>query len=201
MISRSTYSVGGVDKTLRVVRVDDPANCRSTISMPMARASSAWIFRAARRASRSALASNARARASRVIGQRHVADRARRWRGGHDRRRRLVGHATASGLQNGELALNLFVDRSNSAFTDSLDGKGRSSALRRRISVNSAVLTDNTLLVQYQRRRLDGRCGARQLHCSTSCSTHELCDGADEPVGPRQLPARRQRSATSSRRR
>ena len=62
----------------------------------------------------------------------------------------LTSHPTASGLQNGDPALNLFVDRNNSAFTDSLGGRGERLGFAGRISVNTAVLTDNKLLVQYQ---------------------------------------------------
>ncbi len=62
----------------------------------------------------------------------------------------LTSHTTASGLQNGDPALNLFVDRNNSAFTDSLGGRGERLGFAGRISVNTAVLTDNKLLVQYQ---------------------------------------------------
>lgn len=60
----------------------------------------------------------------------------------------LTGHATSTGTQNGTAALNLFVDRGNADFTNSLGGKSQKLGFAGRIAVNSAVLTDNTLLVK-----------------------------------------------------
>ncbi|MEQ1771437.1 MAG: flagellar hook-associated protein FlgK [Devosia sp.] len=61
----------------------------------------------------------------------------------------LTGRSTATGLQNGALGLNLFVDNGNSDFTNALDGSGQLRGFAGRISVNNAILTDNTLLVKY----------------------------------------------------
>jgi flagellar hook-associated protein 1 FlgK len=60
----------------------------------------------------------------------------------------LTGRSTATGLQN-SLALNLFVDQNNADFTNALDGKGQRLGFAGRIGVNSAIVTDNKLLVQY----------------------------------------------------
>jgi len=60
----------------------------------------------------------------------------------------LVGHATSTAAQNGTLALNLFVDRGNTDFTNSLGGKGQKLGFAGRIAVSSAVLSDNSLLVK-----------------------------------------------------
>jgi flagellar hook-associated protein 1 FlgK len=60
----------------------------------------------------------------------------------------LSSHATSSALQNGTAALNLFVDRGNSDFTNSLSGKPQKLGFAGRIQVNSAIQTDNTLLVK-----------------------------------------------------
>jgi flagellar hook-associated protein 1 FlgK len=60
----------------------------------------------------------------------------------------LTGHATSAALQNGTPALNLFVDRGNSDFTNSLGGKTQKLGFAGRIAVNSSILTDNTLLVK-----------------------------------------------------
>jgi flagellar hook-associated protein 1 len=60
----------------------------------------------------------------------------------------LTSHATSSALQNGTAGLNLFVDRGNSDFTNSLSGKPQKLGFAGRIQVNSAVQTDNTLLVK-----------------------------------------------------
>ena len=60
----------------------------------------------------------------------------------------LTARTTATALQNGQAALNLFVDASNADFTNSLDGKTQKLGFAGRISINSAVLVDNTLLVK-----------------------------------------------------
>jgi len=60
----------------------------------------------------------------------------------------LTSHATSSALQNGTAALNLFVDRGNSDFTNSLSGKPQKLGFAGRIQVNSSILTDNMLLVK-----------------------------------------------------
>ncbi|VAW19773.1 Flagellar hook-associated protein FlgK [hydrothermal vent metagenome] len=56
---------------------------------------------------------------------------------------------TATGTQDGTLALPLFVDVSNGAFTDSLDAGTQRLGFAARISLNSAVVQDNSLVVQY----------------------------------------------------
>jgi flagellar hook-associated protein 1 FlgK len=61
----------------------------------------------------------------------------------------LTGHSTATGLQ-GDVGLNLFVDAGNADFTNSLDGPTQKRGFAGRIEVNSAVVADNKLLVQYQ---------------------------------------------------
>jgi flagellar hook-associated protein 1 FlgK len=60
----------------------------------------------------------------------------------------LTGHSTSTALQNGTPALNLFVDRGNADFTNSLGGTGQKLGFAGRISVNAAILADNTLLVK-----------------------------------------------------
>ena len=62
--------------------------------------------------------------------------------------RALVGHSTSSALQNGSAAVNLFVDRGNSDFTNSLSGNPQKVGFAGRIQVNAAIVTDNTLLVK-----------------------------------------------------
>ncbi len=56
---------------------------------------------------------------------------------------------TASNLQDGNLALPLFVDTANSAFSNSLDGIGQKTGFAGRISINSAIEQDNSLLVKF----------------------------------------------------
>ena len=62
----------------------------------------------------------------------------------------MTSHATATSLQNGGLALSLFVDNANADFTDSLGGRGQKLGFSARITVNSSILADNRYLVQYQ---------------------------------------------------
>lgn len=61
-----------------------------------------------------------------------------------------TSHATATSLQNGGLALNLFVDNNGDDFTDSLGGKTQKLGFAARITVNPAILSDNKYLVQFQ---------------------------------------------------
>lgn len=61
----------------------------------------------------------------------------------------LVARHTATGTQNGELALSLFVDSDNRDYTGSLDGNGQQRGFAGRIAVNAAVLDDMTLMVRF----------------------------------------------------
>ncbi len=56
---------------------------------------------------------------------------------------------TAGNVQDGNLALPLFVDTGDLAFTNSLDGGAQKTGFAGRISINSAVNLDNSLMVQY----------------------------------------------------
>lgn len=62
----------------------------------------------------------------------------------------LTKRVTSSALQGDGTALQLFVDLNNSAFTNTLDGVGQTRGFAGRISVNPAVMQDNKLLVQYE---------------------------------------------------
>lgn len=57
---------------------------------------------------------------------------------------------TSTALQGGGSALQLFVDINNTAFTNKLDGVGQTRGFAGRIQVNPAVVQDNKLLVQYE---------------------------------------------------
>ncbi|UYO00691.1 MAG: flagellar hook-associated protein FlgK [Devosia sp.] len=62
----------------------------------------------------------------------------------------LTTRSTTAGTQNGELAMALFVDQGNSAFTDNLDtDPPQIVGFASRISINPAVVADNRLLVQF----------------------------------------------------
>ncbi len=56
---------------------------------------------------------------------------------------------TSSALQNDGLGINLFVDLNNQSFTNSLDGTPQLRGYASRISVNTAIANDNSLLVQH----------------------------------------------------
>lgn len=62
----------------------------------------------------------------------------------------VTKHTTATALQNGDLALNLFIDNNGTNYTGSLSGKGQQLGFAARITVNPAVLSNNSYLVQYQ---------------------------------------------------
>ena len=61
----------------------------------------------------------------------------------------LSSKATVGANQGSGMALNLFSDQSNVAFTNSLDGNGQRTGFAGRIKLNEAVLNNNELLVQY----------------------------------------------------
>ena len=63
--------------------------------------------------------------------------------------RSMQSRTTVTGTQAGDLGINLFVDYGNTSFTNSLENGGQKLGFASRISVNSAIATDNRLLVQY----------------------------------------------------
>jgi flagellar hook-associated protein 1 FlgK len=63
---------------------------------------------------------------------------------------------TATELQSGQLGLPLFLDAEGKPFTNSLAGQGQRLGFAGRITVNPAVATDNTLLVNYSATTASG---------------------------------------------
>lgn len=61
----------------------------------------------------------------------------------------LKSRTTATGPQTGDFGVSLFVDYGDTDFTNALDGIGQKRGFAGRIRVNSAIATDNTLLVKY----------------------------------------------------
>lgn len=61
----------------------------------------------------------------------------------------LSMRTTATSNQDGGVSANLFVDLGDQAFTGSLDGDPQQRGFASRITVSSAFLNDNSLLVQY----------------------------------------------------
>jgi flagellar hook-associated protein 1 len=62
----------------------------------------------------------------------------------------LKSRTTATGTQADGLGVSLFVDYGDTDFTNALDGIGQKRGFAGRIRVNSAIATDNTLLVKYE---------------------------------------------------
>lgn len=61
----------------------------------------------------------------------------------------LTKRTTVTANQNAGLGLSLFVDTGNSDFTNSLDGAGQRLGFAARIAVNSDILSNSSLMVQY----------------------------------------------------
>ena len=61
----------------------------------------------------------------------------------------LTKRTTVTANQNAGLGLSLFVDTGGADFTNSLDGAGQRLGFASRIAVNSNILSDSTLMVQY----------------------------------------------------
>ena len=62
----------------------------------------------------------------------------------------VTSYTTSQSTQDGGTALGLFTDLGNQPFTNSRDGDGQVRGYAARISVNSNIANDNSLLVQYQ---------------------------------------------------
>tara|TARA_R110002124_G_scaffold36451_1_gene117350 strand:- start:3772 stop:5610 length:1839 start_codon:yes stop_codon:yes gene_type:complete len=62
-----------------------------------------------------------------------------------------VARSTSTGLQGAGLAINLFVDQGNAAYTNNLDSDPpQKQGFAARISVNTAIVANNKLMVQYE---------------------------------------------------
>jgi flagellar hook-associated protein 1 FlgK len=65
--------------------------------------------------------------------------------------RTAAARSSSTSLQGSGLGFNLFVDQGNSAFTNNLDtDPPQKQGFAARISINPAVVADNSLLVQYE---------------------------------------------------
>ena len=139
------YSVGGVAQSVRVVRVDDasklPMDSTSsgvrTIGVSFA-GGAAGVANALQTALGSNLQISGSGSTLTVLndGTTNTAVAS------------LQSRTTSAAVQNAGLGLSLFVDGGNTDFTNSLDGNGQRVGFAGRISVNSAILSDNTKLVQ-----------------------------------------------------
>jgi flagellar hook-associated protein 1 FlgK len=143
-----TYTSGGVEKTLRVVRVDDPGKLPlDYVDANGARVVGARFTSGAEVATAVAGVLGAGFSVSATGSVLTVLDDGA---GGTTDVGALGKRTTSTLAQDGSLGFNLFVDRGNTDFTNSLGGAGQKLGFAGRIGVNSAVLADNTLLVKSQ---------------------------------------------------
>ena len=61
----------------------------------------------------------------------------------------MSSRATVTGIQTGDLPVNLFTDYGDATFTNALANKGQKLGFAGRITVNSEIARDNRLLVQF----------------------------------------------------
>ena len=144
-----SYSRNGVNKTVRVVRVDDT----SKLPLDYEDANGTRVIGLDFSGGTAAIASQLQNKVPGLVFSnptgttlRVVDDGA----AGTTDVSSLVTHSTISGTQNTGSALNLFVDINNADYTDSLDGVGQRRGFAGRIAVNSDVVQNNKLIVQYQ---------------------------------------------------
>jgi flagellar hook-associated protein 1 FlgK len=143
------YTQGGAQKSIKLVRVDDPsklplnyldANGAQVVGADFS-AGAAGVATALRGALGAGFSVSGTGTTLQVIDD-----------GAADTTSiaSFTSHSTATSLQNGtDLGLNLFVDSDGSNFTDSLSGNGQKTGFAARITVNPALLSDNKYLVQY----------------------------------------------------
>lgn len=143
-----TYVEGGVQKSVRVLRVDDSsklpldykdANGAQVIGMDFSGGPAVVASLLQQRMGASLAISNPGGSTIQVIGG----------SAGTTNVLSLQARSTTTSLQGGT-ALPLFVDYNGTAFTGALDGAGQTRGFASRITVNSEIVKDATLLVQYQ---------------------------------------------------
>ena len=142
-----TYNKGGSDKSIKVVSVGDPTK----LPLDYLDANGTRVIGADFSAGASAIAaqlSTALGAGFTVSGSGNNITVLDDGSAGTTDVSALTSHVTVSGTQTGQAAVSLFVDSGNADFTNSLDGRGQQLGFASRIQVNSAILTDNKLLVQ-----------------------------------------------------
>lgn len=145
------YLQNGVQKTVRVLRVDDTSklpldytdsNGARVIGMDFSGGTAAVASELQSRIGGGLLVSNPAGNTIRIMDDGAA---------GTTDMYSLSKRVTSSALQGGGTALQLFVDINNTAFTSALDGEGgQVRGFAGRISVNPAVVQDSRLLVQYE---------------------------------------------------
>lgn len=142
-----TYSQGGVEKSVKVVRVDD----LSKLPLDYVDADGTRVIGLEFAGGAAGMASQLSARITGLTFSgsgntlRIVDDGAT----GNTDVVSLQARTTAASLRDDGPALSLFVDAANVDFTNSLDGKGQSRGFAGRITVNPLVIADSRTLVQH----------------------------------------------------
>ncbi len=143
------YSVGSVEQTVRVVRVDDltklPMDYTTTNGERVIGLDFNSGIGAVATALNSALGTSITVTNPSGTNLQIVDDGALN----NSNINALSSKTTSSANQGAGLALNLFTDQSSASFTNSLDGNGQLTGFAGRISINEAILNNNELLVQY----------------------------------------------------
>lgn len=145
-----TYADAGVDKTVKVIRVDDPAKLPMDYTDLNGTRVLGVDFSAGVGAAATTLngiftpklaISNPSGNILQVLDDGATAT---------TDVKALSASITSPATQDAGLGLNLFVDLGNAAFTNSLDGLTQKLGFAQRVSVNSDILQNNKLLVQAQ---------------------------------------------------
>ncbi|WP_193335312.1 flagellar hook-associated protein FlgK [Devosia beringensis] len=141
-----TYTEGGVSKQVRVVNSIDPVDYKDAsgqrvigidLSGNSTAAAAALSAKLPGLAITSTGAGNLRILDDGATGNTDV--------------KSAVARSTSTGLQGAGLAFNLFVDQGNAVYTNDLDGDPpQKQGFAARISVNSAIVANNKLMVQHE---------------------------------------------------
>ena len=145
-----SYLENGVQKTVRVLRVDDP----SKLPLDYSDSNGARVIGLDFSSGAANVAEELQNRLGGIVFSNPSGDVLRVMDDGATGTTDMYSvtkRVTASSLQGGGTALQLFVDINNSMFTNALDGEGgQVRGFAGRISVNPAIVQDNKLIVQYE---------------------------------------------------
>ncbi|MGV3489965.1 MAG: flagellar hook-associated protein FlgK [Devosia sp.] len=143
-----TYTQGGGQKTVRVLRVDDT----SKLPLDYVDANGARVIGLDFSAGAASVASQLQQRMGSAVSISGSGTTLQVMDDGAAGTTDIVSlstRTTSNGPQDGSLGLSLFVDSNNADYTNYLNGVGQKIGFAGRISVNQALLTDNKLLVQF----------------------------------------------------
>jgi flagellar hook-associated protein 1 FlgK len=144
-----TYMQGGIERSVRVVRVDDPTKLPMDVTDADGNRVIGLDFSggaAAIAPQLQGLLGSGFAISATVGGELQILDY------GAANATDVLGlktRTTVTATQGAGLALSLFVDAGNADFTDALDGLGQRRGFAARITVNEDVIADMTLMVQF----------------------------------------------------